>query len=347
MNRPVSKRVYKSLKLELLSAVVFSLLIGAAAYGIAFLIGNITLEHLIYVSTPKLYFWRLVVPVIFSAVAFSTTFVIFINKKILYIELLKEELDILSGGQLDYPVTISGMDELSELALGIDQMRKSILQHQEIEKQMRTANSELITAMSHDLRTPLTSLLAYLEILERQKYADEGQMRRLIHKSVDQTMRIKHMADKLFEYFMTYATEWEYSEMEAVDVDFLFSQVLEDYVYTLENEGIHIENEIVPTGGRVKVNAELFQRALDNLYSNLLKYADPEKTVRISYKKEADNQVHIVIANGVYSKSENVQSTGLGLNTCKRIVEYHGGTFEATKLANEFQVYMKIPLCEN
>ena len=66
--------------------------------------------------------------------------------------------------------TEESLDELSELARGIDQMRRSIIKHQEVEQQIRKANAELITSMSHDLRTPLTSLLAFLEIIERKKY---------------------------------------------------------------------------------------------------------------------------------------------------------------------------------
>ena len=128
---------------------------------------------LYYYAGDAFYFWMTVISGLFAFAAFSLCFVLLISRKVAYITRLKEELDILSGGQLEYPVTITGKDELGELASGIDQMRRSIIKHQEVENQMRTANSELITAMSHDLRTPLTSLLAYLEIMERKKYKDE------------------------------------------------------------------------------------------------------------------------------------------------------------------------------
>ena len=120
-------------------------------------------------------------------------------------------------------------------------MRRSILKHQETEDQMRSANSELITAMSHDLRTPLTSLLAYLEIIERKKYADEAQMDQLVHKSIHQTLRIKNMADQLFEYFLVYATDWKNDEPETLDADELFRQILEDYAYSLESSGMKVQ----------------------------------------------------------------------------------------------------------
>ncbi len=232
---------------------------------------------LYYYAGDAFYFWMTVISGLLAFAAFSLCFIVLISRKVAYITRLKEELDILSCGQLEYPVTITGKDELGELASGIDQMR--------------SANSELITAMSHDLRTPLTSLLAYLEILEHKKYSDEDQMQRLIHKSVAQTLRIKAMADKLFEYFLAYATEWESADMEMVDADELFHQILEDYAYALESEGMNVETDFAQTSTQISVNTELLQRALDNLYSNLLKYADPEETIWISYKLNARNRV--------------------------------------------------------
>ena len=144
---------------------------------------------LYYYAGDAFYFWMTVVSGLLAFAAFSLCFVVLISRKVSYITRLKEELDILSGGQLEYAVTVNGKDELGELASGIDQMRRSILKHQETENQMRSANSELITAMSHDLRTPLTSLLAYLEIIQRKKYRDEQQMEELIHKSVEMCIR--------------------------------------------------------------------------------------------------------------------------------------------------------------
>ena len=276
---------------------------------------------------------------------FSLCFVVLIGRKVSYVAQLKEDLDILSGGQLEYPVTIIGRDELGELASGIDQMRRSIIKHQEVESQMRSANSELITAMSHDLRTPLTSLLAYLEIIERKKYKDEQQMEELIHKSVGQTMRIKQMADKLFSYFLAYATEWETSELETVDADPLFHQILGDYAYALESNGMRVKTDFARTDVKIKINTELLQRALDNLYSNLLKYAAPKSLVQFSLKRQ-ENDLLLSISNAVHSNREQSESTGIGLITCRRIIEYHGGSFTAEEIEQCFRVTISMPICE-
>ena len=276
---------------------------------------------------------------ILAFIGFSLCFIFLVNKKVSYIVRLQEEFEILSGGQLEYQIT----DELSKLALGIDQMRKSIIKHQEAEKQMRTANSELITSMYHDLRTPLTSLLAYLEILERKKYADEGQMQSLLRKSVGQTMRIRGMSDKLFQYFLVYATEWESAEMELVDADMLFSQILEDYASALESKGMRVERNFSEVSANINVNTELLQRALDNLYSNLMKYANPDLFVKFSYQKNG-NKLLLTILNGIASDREKKDSTQIGLNTCRRIIEFHNGTFSATENHMIFTVAIELPL---
>ena len=306
--------------------------------------GDVTVRaFLYYYAGDTFYYGLLILSGLISFLTFSLCFITLISWKVSYITLLKQELDILSGGQLEYAVTIHGTDELGELAAGIDQMRRSIVKHQEMEQKIRTANSELITAISHDLRTPLTSLLAYLEIIERKKYTDEAQMYELVHKSIGQTMRIKNMADKLFEYFLAYATEWESSDPESVDADMLFLPILEDYAYSLESRGVVVEKEFLEVSGMVNVNTELLQRALDNLYSNLLKYADPGQPICMRYRRE-DNRFCLTIANGISADQNRKESTSIGLKTCRRIIEFHGGTFTTTETPEKFTVQVVIPL---
>ena len=308
------------------------------------LAGEVKVRAFLYYYAGDAFFYGLmVVSGLIAFVAFSLCFITLISRKVSYINLLKKELDILSGGQLEYAVTVHGSDEIGELALGIDQMRRSILKHQELEDQMRTANSELITAMSHDLRTPLTSLLAYLEIIERQKYTDDTQRNQLIHKSIQQTLRIKNMADQLFEYFLVYATDWESEPMETIEADPLFLQILEDYAYSLESSGMQVQLQFTPVSGRILATIQLLQRALDNLYSNLTKYASPEETIRICYEKQK-NSLCLSISNGRRTETGKQESTSIGLNTCRRIIEYHGGTFETAEKNGRFFVSVTLPL---
>ena len=255
-------------------------------------------------------------------------------------------VQLLAVGDLSYAVTVQGKDELSELAAGIDEMRRSIVKHQRAEDEIRSANSQLVTAMSHDLRTPLTSLLAFLEILDRDKVKDEEQRRHLIRQSLTQTMSIKSMADKLFEYFLVYTSEWEQPELETRDADELFAQFWQEYAFALESHGFTVETDFNELSGSVVVNLELLRRAFDNLYANLVKYAEPSAIIRIAYRREAEEAL-LTIANVVSSQRESKESTNIGLNTCRRIMRMLGGSFETNEIAGVFTAELRLPFSDN
>ncbi len=285
----------------------------------------------------------IVVSGLLAFAAFSLCFVSLVHKKLRYIQRLKKELDILAGGDLNYSVTVQGQDELSELAFGIDEMRRSILKHQQAEDDIRSANSQLVTAMSHDLRTPLTSLLAFLEILDRDKVQSEEQRRHLIRQSLMQTMSIKSMADKLFEYFLVYTSEWEQPELEPQDADGLLGQFWQEYAFALESHGFTVKTDFEELHGTIEANLELLRRAFDNLYANLVKYAEPSRPIWLAYHRE-NNQVLLTIKNTVSSKRDRRESTNIGLNTCCRILRMHNGDFETMESDGLFTVEIRLPL---
>lgn len=305
--------------------------------------GTKTRAFLYYFTSEAFYYWSIVLSGIAAFFVFSLCFIFFVHRKLQYIERLKAELDILAGGNLNYQVTVKGKDELSELACGIDEMRRSIAAHQEDEEKMRTANSELVTAMSHDLRTPLTSLLAYLELLERGKYQDEEQLHHFISRSLEKTFQIKSMADKLFEYFLVYSSEWERPVREVVDADQLFQQMWSEYEFSLESRDFTVACNFTQLQGNLRADIELLRRAFDNLYSNLLKYADPDLPIDLTYRREGDT-VLLAVSNSILEQKNERESTNIGLNTCRQIIGYHGGSFSAEREGNRFSVTITLPL---
>ena len=138
------------------------------------------------------YYNLLLILTVFAAlITFILAFLLMINRKISYIGKLEREIKILEGGNLDYKITVSGKDELSSLAWSIDEMRKSFVERLGSEERMRSANRELITAISHDLRTPLTILLGYMDIIELGKYKTQEDLHQYIHNSREKAYQIK------------------------------------------------------------------------------------------------------------------------------------------------------------
>ena len=305
--------------------------------------GKTVQAFLYYYPGDAFYLGILILSSLTAFLAFSFCFITLVHRKLAYVKKLKQELDILSGGALEYPVTVSGKDELGQLAFGIDQMRRSILSHQKTEEMTRAANCELVTAMSHDLRTPLTSLMAYLELIDRGKYENEDQLHTFVKKSIDKALRIKTMADQMFEYFLVYSSEWEEQELEHMDADMMFRQIMEDYAFALENNGFSVNRDFQKLDGDVRVNAELLHRVFDNIYSNLLKYADKEYPVNMSFK-QSNGTACVCISNHISPQRSRRESTNIGLNTCRSIMQYHGGTFENSEKDDIFSIEMSMPL---
>lgn len=225
-------------------------------------------------------------------------------------------------------------------------MRRSILAHQKAEDEMRAANSELVTAMSHDLRTPLTSLLAYLELIDRGKYADEAQLKHFISRSLDNTLRIKSMADKLFEYFLVYSSEWEHETMEVLEAADLIQQLCGEYAFSLESSGFTVRCDIGPVSGRLYADAALLRRVFDNLCSNLVKYADPAKEIAPRLPAGRAGSLRLTMHNSVSPSGERGESTNIGLKTCSKIVRRHNGSFNVSCDGNSFEVEILLPLSD-
>lgn len=314
-----------------------------AAYALTLSDGTVVQAYLYYYAGDGFYICLTVLAAAVAFLTFSVCFIALVHHKLLYITKLKEELDILSGGALEYNVTVQGEDELGQLAYGIDQMRLSILSHQQAEERARSASSHLVTAMSHDLRTPLTSLLAYLELIDRGKYEDNAQMHQFVKKSLDKAFRIKTMADQMFEYFLVYSAESEQPDMEPQDADTLMEQFWGEYAFSLESKGFTVETKFELLHGTIQVNIELLRRAFDNLYSNLLKYADSAHPIEISFRRQ-EGRVFLRICNWISPQKDKWQSTNIGLNTCQRILQYHGGTFSAVEKADAFEVQVTLPV---
>ncbi len=266
-----------------------------------------------------------------------------IRRKTGYIVQLERELKILEGGDLNVPVTVRGKDELAELAQGIDDMRRSIIERDRREEAARTANHALVTAMSHDLRTPLTALIGYLDIIQEGKYSGQDREAHFIEVSRNKAYQIKEMSDKLFEYFLVYDTADRPVELEDVDGRELLGQVVEEVLFDLESRGFHVEREGIPPACRLCINVDLFRRLFGNLFSNIEKYADKDRPVTVRYELR-DGCLEVCLCNGVSNSAPRSESTEIGLKTCEKIMADLGGRFHTERTEELFAANIWLPV---
>lgn len=283
----------------------------------------------------------------FCFVIFLVLFLFFIHRKIQYINKLAEDLEILEGGDLHYKVRENGCDELYRLAVGINQMRESIIERDENEQAVKEAHQKLITAMSHDLRTPLTSLIGYVELLILGRYQNQEQLQNFLGHIKNKAYKIKQLSDKLFEYFLVSERGEEAYQKELIPTMNLITGLSDDQLFTLESEGFKIQSEfdLDSLKSECCLDIEYVQRTLDNILSNIHKYADAGYPLHVM-SKEKDGYFLLEFHNRIAEDLSAHESTGIGIKTCERIMHIHGGFFECYKDGVWFISRIKLPVIQ-
>lgn len=259
-----------------------------------------------------------------------------ISKTIWYIRQLSEEIGILESGNLDYEITLSGHDELTILAQGLDDMRKSFRDQVEKEKHLVMANQRMITNMSHDLRTPLTSIMIYTELLKKGKYRDEKQRQEFIEKIDRKTHQMKQLADNLFEYsLITSEAEVELEKPESFTI--VFYDLLSETCAYLEQRGFHPLLNVTWKEPSIRVNTDYLTRILDNITSNIIKYAAAFEPIRIT-SIERGGYIGFAFENKsrILKKKEN--STNIGINNVKNMMMKMEGICEVEEKEERFML---------
>lgn len=264
-----------------------------------------------------------------------------IRKTIRYILRLSQEIRILEGGDLDYPITVSGHDELSRLAEGLDSMRQSFREQTEREKRITLANQRMVTEMSHDLRTPLTSIMLYTEILLKGKYKDRKQLLEYVGKIDQKARRMKQLSDHLFEYALISGEDKIRLEEPAL-FQMVFYDILSEMSFGLDQQGFCLEPDFVWKECYVRVNGDYLVRIFDNLTSNIVKYGDRGTPVRIRTKYDGRN-AGFAVRNRKAVQKERTESTRIGLRNIEKMMEKQGGHFMVEQTETEFEISLQFP----
>ncbi|MDF2720520.1 MAG: sensor histidine kinase [Paenibacillus sp.] len=300
-------------------------------------------------------------PTLVALIAFIALFFWITKRKVKYIGQLAFGLQEISRGNLHYRVPEKSVDELGTLAASINRMTAELERTLEEERRAEATKNELITNVSHDLRTPLTLIMGYLRLLKDKNYESAGQADSYLNIAYGKSEKLKLLIDDLFEYTKL-ANKGDSLRLDTVCLNELLEQLIEEMVGYAEENGLAIVRSIPPEKQRVTIDADKMIRVFDNLLSNAVKYSSKPGTIHVALFREADSATVRISNKGMPlsqqeidrlfdrfyrvepSRSSETGGAGLGLAIAKSIIDYHGGDIWADSEGDEIRFWVRLRL---
>lgn len=284
--------------------------------------------------------------VLFAFAAFIISFYFITSRKMQYIESVSSGLYEISKGNLDYRIKKVGNDEIASLADNINDMAEKLKNKIDKERQIEKTKNELITNVSHDLRTPLTSIKGYLGLIKDKKYKGDTQLEEFVNIAYNKSERLQSLINDLFEYTKVSSNGITLNK-EVIDINELLQQLTDELVPICEENEIIIEKSFYKEKINVNLDADKMVRVFENLLINAIRYSIKPGIVKLSLSSEKE-YVFIKVENkcndmskedveriferfyrAEKSRSSETGGSGLGLAIAKSIVELHEGTINA------------------
>lgn len=292
---------------------------------------------------------------------FSATFLLLQRKSLKYIGKIAVAVQNISEGDLNTQIEVLGDDEFSMIAENLNRMEADIRELMDKEREAERTKNELITNVAHDLRTPLTSIIGYLELLSQGIPLEPEMQQKYIDIAYTKAKRLEKLIEDLFGF-----TKMNYGKISMnvgnVDIVKLLGQLLEEFYPSFADKNLTYELVSNVPAQIITADGNLLARLFDNLINNAIKYGADGKKVLV--KVHADEEIVTVsvtnygyvipadelplIFNKFYrveqSRSTTTGGTGLGLAIAKSIVDMHGGTITVASDLNGtvFTVKLKI-----
>ena len=342
-------KLRNKLVVKLLGAIAISLFATVAIFLTLsrFVVQLVDINYFIELSEQESFLMVLMVYGIFILVIliFIVVLLLLVRKKIVYLKHITESVNEIANGKLGFIIDIEGKDELAKLAENINFMSRELAEKFEHERQLENAKNELITNISHDLRTPLTSIIGYLNLLINKQYDSEEQFEVYIETIYSKSKRLKHLIDELFEFTRLSSPDVRLN-LNTVDLPSLLQQLVGEYIPIFEEEHLSVQKSITEEDIPVVIDVEKMVRVYENLFMNALKYSMKPSDIKLSLQSKGNTAV-LQVSNSVENPPVedvnkwferffmgdparmNAQGTGLGLSISKRIVELHHGDIRA------------------
>lgn len=286
------------------------------------------------------------IALIVGITSFLSIFLLLTNKKMKYIEFVLAGLLEISKGNLDYKIARQGEDELALLSDNINFMAEELKSQIESERKAERIKGELITNVSHDLRTPLTSIKGYLELIKNKKYTEDKQLEQYVDIAYVKAEKLEMLVTDLFDYTKIVNNAVKI-ERENIVLNELLDQLIEEFVPACEDNNVTMTKNFIKEKLIVSVDPNVTVRIFENLLVNAISYSLKPSDIKITLKRDKDltlvyikNQCKAIdkedlerIFERFYrvekSRSSDTGGSGLGLAIAKNLMEIQGGTIQA------------------
>lgn len=277
-----------------------------------------------------------------------------------YLLEITRSLQHIAEGNFDYRIRVRTQDELGGLAENINKMAAKLKVSIEEERVAEQTKAELITNVSHDLRTPLTSIVGYLGLIDQDCYRDEVELRQYVHIAYQKSLRLKVLINDLFEYTRTSGgMKLNRTPLNIVE---LLGQLSVQFRYQLEQSGMECRMTTTDKQLVVEADGEKLVRVFENLIVNAIKYGREGKYVDLRVRQENKQAIIEIINYGEplpassipylferfyrveQSRADITGGAGLGLAIAKNIVELHEGHISVKSDDTRTSFEIKLPI---
>nr|WP_097027863.1 histidine kinase dimerization/phospho-acceptor domain-containing protein [Clostridium peptidivorans] len=277
-------------------------------------------------------------------------------KKVKEFQLIKEGVERVKDGELNHKINLESKGELGKLASNINSITEGLNKAVENEVKSERLKTELITNVSHDIRTPLTSIITYVDLLKKE--TDKSKADEYIEVLDQKSQRLKILTEDLFEAAKASSGSIPV-EYEKIDVTSLITQGLGELNDKIEELGLEFRLNHPKDKVYIKADGKLFWRVIENLLSNIFKYALTGSRVYIDIE-ELESEARIVIKNiSAYElnisanelmerfkrgdESRSSQGSGLGLSIAKSLIDIQNGSFHIEIDGDLFKAMIEMP----
>lgn len=294
---------------------------------------------------------------ILIGIILTIIYIVIFIKELIYLDKIIIGSKAATEGKLNCNIEEKGRGHLRELAHDINNIRDGLRKSIESEMKSENMKTELITNVSHDLKTPLTSIINYIDLLKRENIESET-AKDYINILDKKSQRLKVLIDDLFEASKATSGAMELN-ITKIDIVQLLKQSLGENDERFKNSNLSVKLDIPDTKIFINGDGQRLYRVFENLISNIVKYSLSNTRVYIQMYVDDENKVVIIMRNisayeldfcaneitNRFKRGDSSRSTdgsGLGLAIAKSIVELHGGKFNIEVDGDLFKSIIKL-----